>query len=125
MTERLEIEQSTFSNLFITSPTSQFILQPFHSFTYVTAHSPTLCCFTYITAPSTTLPLLLLHHNSFSNPSTASPMSQLILQPFHCFTCITGTLLMSPSELPRITLAIVIIKNHSLQAPITSEVDTP
>ena len=38
------------------------------------AHSPT------------TLPLLHLRHSSFSNPSVASSASQLILQPFCCFT---------------------------------------
>ena len=63
-------EQSSFSNLSVTStnitahspnasvasPTSQLILQPFHCFTYVTAHSPTLFSlllrhklFTYVT----------------------------------------------------------------------------
>ena len=42
------------------------ILQPFRHFTYVTTHSPTL-------------PLLYLHHSSFSNPSIASPMSQFTL----------------------------------------------
>ena len=35
----------SFSNLSTTSPTSQLILQPFHRFTYVTAHSPTLLSF--------------------------------------------------------------------------------
>ena len=76
-TERLENEQSSFSNLSITSPTSELILQPFHCFTYVTAHSPTI---------------LLLHqcHSSFSNPSVALPTSQLILQPFCCFTNVTA-----------------------------------
>ena len=64
------VKQSSFSNLSVTSPTSQFILQPFSRFTYVTAHSPTLH----------------LHHSSFSNPSVALPTSQLILQPFRCFT---------------------------------------
>ena len=53
------------------------ILQSFHLFTYVTAHSPTL-------------PLLHLRHSSFSNPSAASPTSQLILQLFRCFTYITA-----------------------------------
>ena len=43
--------QSSFSNLSITSPTSQFILQPFHRFTFITVHSPTL-------------PLLQLSHSS-------------------------------------------------------------
>ena len=61
----LSEEQSSFSNLSIASPTSQLILQPFHRFTYVTAHSPTL-------------PLLHLCHSSFSNPSFASPTSQAL-----------------------------------------------
>ena len=55
----------SFSNLSITSSTSQLILQPFCRFTYVTAHSPTL-------------PLFHLHHSSFSNPSFASPTSQAL-----------------------------------------------
>ena len=37
-----------------------------------------------------TIPSLHLRHNSFSNPSAASSTSQLILQPFCCFTYITG-----------------------------------
>ena len=57
--------RSSFSNLSVTSPTSQLILQPFHRFTYVTAHSPTL-------------PLLYLRHSSFSNPSFVSPTSQAL-----------------------------------------------
>ena len=56
-------ELYSFSNLSVTSPTSQLILQPFRRFTYVKAHSPTL-------------PLLHLRHSSFSNPSFASPTSQ-------------------------------------------------
>ena len=73
VTERLENEQSylqyneqsSFSNLSITSRTSQPILQPFRRFTYVTAHSQTL-------------PLLHRRHSSFSNPSFASPTSQAL-----------------------------------------------
>ena len=34
--------ESSFSNLSVTSPTSQLILQPFPRFTYATTHSPTL-----------------------------------------------------------------------------------
>ena len=73
--------------LSVTSPVLPLILQPFCRFTYITAHSPTL-------------PLLHLHHSSFTNPSFASPMSQafsitspvlqLILQPFCRFTYITA-----------------------------------
>ena len=57
------LRHSSFSNLSVTSPTSQFILQLFRRFIYVTAHSPTL-------------PLLHLRHSSFYNPSFASPTSQ-------------------------------------------------
>ena len=42
----------------------ELVLQTLHHFTYVTAHSPIL-------------PLLHLHHSSFSNPSFASPTSQI------------------------------------------------
>ena len=54
--------QSSFSNISLTSPGSQLILQPFRRFTYVTAHSPTL-------------PLLHLR--------------QFILQPFFRFSYVT------------------------------------
>ena len=86
--EGLENEQSSFSKLSITSPTSQLILilQAFRHFTYVISHSPTL-------------PLLYLHHNSFSNPLVVSPTSQFILQPFFRFF-VTGSSLTSPGEPP-------------------------
>ena len=51
--------------LYVTSPTSQLILQPFRRFTYVTDHSQTL-------------PLLHLRNSSFSNASFASPTSQAL-----------------------------------------------
>ena len=63
--ERLENELCSFTNLFVTSPTSQLIRQPFHRFTHITAHFPTL-------------PLLHLRHSSFSNPYFASPTSQAL-----------------------------------------------
>ena len=53
--------------------------------------------FTYITAHSPTLPSLYLCHSSFSNPSIASPTSQLILQPF---SYVTSSSLNSPGEPP-------------------------
>ena len=62
---KLFINICSFSNLSITSPTSQFILQPFCRFTNVTVHSPNL-------------PLLHLRHSSFSNPSFASPASEAL-----------------------------------------------
>ena len=40
---------------------------------------------------SPNLTSLHLRHSSFSNPSAALPMSQLILQPFRCFTYVIGT----------------------------------
>ena len=58
-------ELYSFSNLSVTSPTSQLILQPFRRFTYVTVH--------YLT-----LPLLHLRHSSFSSPSFASPTSHAL-----------------------------------------------
>ena len=65
VTERLENEQSWFSNLSVTSPSSQLTLQTFRRFIYVTAHSPTL-------------QLLHLRHSSFSNSSFAFPTSQVL-----------------------------------------------
>ena len=43
---------------------------------------------------------LHLHHSSFSNLSIASSTSQRILQPFFCFSYVTGSSLTSPGELP-------------------------
>ena len=57
--------ESSLSNVSVTSPTSQLILQPFRRFTYVTTHSPTL-------------PLVHLRHSSFANSSFASPTSQAL-----------------------------------------------
>ena len=54
----------SFSNLFVTSPTSQLILQPLRRFTYVTVHYPTLLSlllrhrlFTYVTWRAAHAPL--------------------------------------------------------------------
>ena len=44
---------------------------------------------TLSSAHSSTFPSLHLRLNSFSNPSVALPTSQLILQPFRCFTYVT------------------------------------
>ena len=62
---------------------AELILQLFHCFTYITAHSPILL-------------LLYLHHSSFSNPSIASPTSQFILQPFFRFSYVTSSSVNSP-----------------------------
>ena len=92
----------------------ELILQSFRHFTYVTTHFPTLPSlylhhssfskpfrhFSYVTAHSPTLPSLYLRHNSLSNSSVASPRSQFILQPFFCFSYVTGSSLTSPGEPP-------------------------
>ena len=45
---------------------------------------------------------LYLRHNSFSNPSVASPTSQLILQPIFRLSYVTGFSLKSPGEPPMV-----------------------
>ena len=77
------------SNTSVALPTSQLILQPFFRFSYDTAHFQHFRRFTYVTAHSPTLPSLYLCHSSFSNPSSASHTSQLILQPFFRFSYVT------------------------------------
>ena len=73
--------------LYIALYITLLILQPFRHFTYVTTYSPTLLS-------------LYLCHSSFSNPSVASPTSQIILQPFFCFSYVTSSSLNSPGEPP-------------------------
>ena len=115
-------ELYSFSNLSVTSPTLQVILQPFRHFTYVTGHSPTFPSlhstlqlilqtsrrFTYVTAHFTTLPSLYLRHSSFSNPPVALPTSQLILQPSRRFTYVTAH---SP------TLPLLYLRHSSFSNP--------
>ena len=79
------------------------ILQPFRHFIYATAHSPTL-------------PSLYVHHSSFSNPSVASPTSQFILQPFFCFSYVTGSSLTSPGK-PPMEIWIVRMKINLVVSP--------
>ena len=54
--------------------------------------------FTYVKVHSPTLPPLYLRHSAFSNPSVASPTSQLILQIFFGFSYVTGYSLTSAGE---------------------------
>ena len=68
-------------------------------------------------AHSPTFPSLHLRYNSFSNPSVALPTSQLILQPFPCFTYVT---VQSPT-LPLFHLRHSSVSNHSIASP-TSQV---
>ena len=86
----LYLHHSSFSNRSVASHTSQFILQPFFRFSYVTISSlnspgePSMlilqnfCHFTYVETHFTTLPSLCLRHSSFSKPSFASPTSQAL-----------------------------------------------
>ena len=107
----LYLHHSSFSNPSVASPTSQFILQPFFAsllilqpfrhFTYVTTISQTLPSFYLHTAHSLTLPLLHLHHSSFSNPSFAFLTSQALhLMHLASLPCsyVTGSSLTSPCE---------------------------
>ena len=79
-------ELCSFSNLSVTSPTPQLILQTFRRFTYVTTHSPTL-------------PLLHLRQSSFFNPSFASPTSHARpLRPLSRRPCISPRLITKFSQ---------------------------
>ena len=83
----LYLRHSSFSNHSVTSPTSQFILQPFFRFSYVRNSSlnspgeppmPTylynIFAFDVSQSPlHPNFPSLHLRHNSFSNPSVALP----------------------------------------------------
>ena len=99
----LHLRHSLFSNPSLALPTSQVILQPFRCFTYITIHQ--LCSFSKLSvasppAHSPTLPSLYLRHRSFSNPSVASPTSQLILQPSFRVSYVTGFSLTALCEPP-------------------------
>ena len=49
-----------------------------------------MCVCLYSSAHSRNFPSLHLRRSSFSNPSFALPTSQLLLQPFRCFTYVTA-----------------------------------
>ena len=67
----------------------------------------------YSLAHSPTFPSLHLRHSSFSNPSVTSPTSQLILQPFRCFTYVTA----HSSTLPLLHLRHSSFSNPSCASP--------
>ena len=56
---------------------------------------------------SPTFPSFHLRHSSFSNPSVASPTSQLILQPFFRFSYVTSSSRTSPGEPPMADMVLV------------------
>ena len=91
-----------------TSPKSQLILQTFRHFIYVTGNSPTL-------------PLLHLHHSSFSKPSVALPMSQLILELFRYFTYVTS----HSTTLPSLHLRHSSLSNPSIASPTSQLILQP
>ena len=68
---------------------------------------------TMSSAYSPTFLSLHLCHSSFSNPSITSPMSQLILQPFRCFSYVTAH---SPT-LPLLLLCHSSFSNPSFAFP--------
>ena len=72
------LRHSSFSNPSVALPSSQFIVQPFRCFTYVTAHSPTLLSLLLLILCSFSNLSVTLHlcHSSFFNPTFASPTLQ-------------------------------------------------
>ena len=62
-----------------------------------------------------------LHHSSFSNPSVALPTSQLILQPFCCFTYV---IVRSPT-LPSLYLRHNSFSNPSVASPTSQLILQP
>ena len=78
--------------------------------------APILQALPYITAHSPTLLSLYQCHSSFSDPSTASPTSQLILQPLFRFSYVTWSSFTLPGELPMIYLCMT-THTHTFQIP--------
>ena len=79
-------------------------------------------------AHSPTFPSLHLRHNSFSNPSIALPTSQLILQPFRCFTYVTvhsPTLLSHSPTFPSLHLHHNSFSNPSIALPTSQLILQP
>ena len=72
-------------------------------------------------AHSPTFLSLHLHHSSFSNPSVTLPTSQLIFQPFCCFTYVTAH---SPT-LPSLYLRHSSLSNPSVVSPTSQLVLQP
>ena len=87
----------------------ELILQAFNHFTYVTAdsHSPSF-------------PSPHLRHSSFSNPSVASPTSQLILQSFFRFSVSAH----SPTY-PSLHLSHSSFSNLSVTSPTSQHILQP
>ena len=106
-------EHSSFSDISVTSSTSQLILQLFRRFNNVTAHSPTFSLLHLCHSSFSNNFFLHLHHSSFSNSSFALPTSQLILQPFRHFTYVTAH---SPT-LPLLHLRHSSFSNPSFASP--------
>ena len=78
-------------------------------------------------AHSPTLLSLHLRHNSFSNPSTTLPTSQLILQPFCCFTYVTAHSSTHPSlsTFPSLHLRHSSFSNPSVALPTSQLILQP
>ena len=72
-------------------------------------------------AHSPTFPSLHLRHSSFLNPSVALPKSQLILQPFRCFTYVTA----HSSTLPSLYLRHSSFSNPIVASPTSQLILQP
>ena len=131
MTESLENEESSFSNLSVISPTSQLILQPFRRFIYVILDPRNQGHQNGWWSHSPTFPSLHLRHSSFSNPSVALPTSQLIVQPFRHFsfsnlsvTSPTSQLILQPF-VPLPTSQLILQPFHCFTYVIGSSLASP
>ena len=109
------LRHSSFSNPSIASPTSQFILQRFFCFSYITAQLilQPFHHFIYVTTHFPTLPSLYPRHSSFCNPSVASPTSQFIFQPFFPFSYVISSSLNSPGE-PLMVLNVIVFSEKGV-----------
>ena len=81
-----QLLQINYSNILLSVPQAPLKTSFPHEFPvelYAFVECPYVCSFFKF-------PSLHLRHSSFSNPSVGLPMSQLILQPFRCFTYVTA-----------------------------------
>ena len=79
----LHLRHNSFSNTSVALPTSQFILQPFRCFTYVTVHSPTP---SFASPTSQALHVIHLASRPWSRPRVRKSryLGEMLLSPIHC-----------------------------------------
>ena len=110
----LYLRNSSFSNPSVASPTSQFILQPFFCFSYVTSSS--------LNSPGEP-PVGSMHTCPAVGPGSSPVRTSFLGEVFLGFflTCKTNVRKLQAPKVPEYHLAIMIIINHhSLWAPMTN-----